>query len=182
MIATLHSTHNTIDSLTTKQAIRKGAADDDGLFVSDTLGRTRVSVASLPGKSYQQVAAKVLNALLPGFMAEELGQCIVNTYGEQWSDECTTPLKPLGDDYAFELFNGPTSAFRGVALQILPYFMAYTTPVDDDADEKIMILAVTSGDIDKVTLASFTDAPGATTIAFYPEDEVSQAQELQMTA
>ena len=138
MTTTFHSTRSTTDSLTAKQAIRKGIADDGGLFVSDALGKTKVDVASLPGKSYQQIAAEVLGALLPDFTAEELGQCIADAYGEQWSDERITPLKPLGDDYVLELFNGPTSAFKDVALQILPRFMAHTTPADGDADEKIM--------------------------------------------
>ena len=149
MTTTFHSTRSTTDSLTAKQAIRKGIADDGGLFVSDALGKTKVDVASLPGKSYQQIAAEVLGALLPDFTAEELGQCIADAYGEQWSDERITPLKPLGDDYVLELFNGPTSAFKDVALQILPRFMAHTTPADGDADEKIMILTATSGDTGK---------------------------------
>ena len=106
MTTTFHSTRSTTDSLTAKQAIRKGIADDGGLFVSDALGKTKVDVASLPGKSYQQIAAEVLGALLPDFTAEELGQCIADAYGEQWSDERITPLKPLGDDYVLELFNG----------------------------------------------------------------------------
>ena len=52
MTTTFHSTRSTTDSLTAKQAIRKGIADDGGLFVSDALGKTKVDVASLPGKSY----------------------------------------------------------------------------------------------------------------------------------
>ena len=181
MTTTFHSTRSTTDSLTAKQAIRKGIADDGGLFVSDALGKTKVDVASLPGKSYQQIAAEVLGALLPDFTAEELGQCIADAYGEQWSDERITPLKPLGDDYVLELFNGPTSAFKDVALQILPRFMAHTTPADGDADEKIMILTATSGDTGKAALAGFADAPGTAITVFYPEGKVSQVQELQMT-
>ena len=62
MTTTFHSTRSTTDSLTAKQAIRKGIADDGGLFVSDALGKTKVDVASLPGKSYQQIAAEVLGS------------------------------------------------------------------------------------------------------------------------
>ncbi|WP_065470802.1 threonine synthase [Bifidobacterium breve] len=181
MATTFHSTRSTTDSLTAKQAIRKGIADDGGLFVSDALGETKVDVSSLPGKTYQQIAAEVLGALLPDFTAEELGQCIADAYGEQWSDERITPLKPLGDDYVLELFNGPTSAFKDVALQILPRFMAHTMPADGDADEKIMILTATSGDTGKAALAGFADAPGTAITVFYPEGKVSQVQELQMT-
>ena len=168
-MTTFHSTRSTTDSLTSKQAIRKGIADDGGLFVTDSLGETKVDIASLTGKPYQQIAAEVLGALLPDFTEAELAQCIADAYGEQWSDRRITPLKPLGDDYILELFNGPTSAFKDVALQILPRFMAHTTPADGDTDEKIMILTATSGDTGKAALAGFADAPGTAITVFYPQ-------------
>ena len=59
-MTTFHSTRSTTDSLTSKQAIRKGIADDGGLFVTDSLGETHVDIASLAGKSYQQIAFDVL--------------------------------------------------------------------------------------------------------------------------
>ena len=159
-MTTFHSTRSTTDSLTSKQAIRKGIADDGGLFVTDSLGETHVDIASLAGKSYQQIAFDVLSVLLPDYTEAELKECIDEAYGPQWSDEKITPVKPLGDDYVMELFNGPTSAFKDVALQILPRFMARTTPADGDADEKIMIVTATSGDTGKAALAGFADAAG----------------------
>ena len=176
-MTTFHSTRSTTDSLTSKQAIRKGIADDGGLFVTDSLGETHVDIASLAGKSYQQIAFDVL----PDYTEAELKECIDEAYGPQWSDEKITPVKPLGDDYVMELFNGPTSAFKDVALQILPRFMARTTPADGDADEKIMIVTATSGDTGKAALAGFADAAGTGITVFYPEGKVSQVQELQMT-
>ena len=179
-MTTFHSTRSTTDSLTSKQAIRKGIADDGGLFVTDSLGETKVDIASLTGKPYQQIAAEVLGALLPDFTEAELAQCIADAYGEQWSDRRITPLKPLGDDYILELFNGPTSAFKDVALQILPRFMAHTTPADGDTDEKIMILTATSGDTGKAALEGFHDVPGTRIMVFYPAGGVSPVQEAQM--
>ena len=180
-MTTFHSTRSTTDSLTSKQAIRKGIADDGGLFVTDSLGETHVDIASLAGKSYQQIAFDVLSVLLQDYTEAELKECIDEAYGPQWSDEKITPVKPLGDDYVMELFNGPTSAFKDVALQILPRFMARTTPADGDADEKIMIVTATSGDTGKAALAGFADAAGTGITVFYPEGKVSQVQELQMT-
>ncbi|MFR0589469.1 threonine synthase [Bifidobacterium apri] len=177
---TFHSTRSTTDSLTSKQAIRKGIADDGGLFVTDALGDTQIDVASLAGKSYQQIAQEVLGALLPDFTDDELAQCVRDAYGEQWTDPAITPLKPLGDDFILELFNGPTSAFKDVALQILPRFMAHTAPTGDP-NEKIMILTATSGDTGKAALAGFADVPGTGITVFYPEGKVSQVQQLQMT-
>ena len=180
-MTTFHSTRNTTDSLTSKQAIRLGLADDGGLFVSDQLGETKVAIDNLAGMSYQAIAQRVLGALLPDFTDKELAQCIAEAYGDQWLDEKITPVKPLGDDFVMELFNGPTSAFKDVALQILPRFMARTTPADGDPDEKIMIVTATSGDTGKAALAGFADAAGTGITVFYPEGKVSQVQELQMT-
>ena len=181
MSTTFHSTRSTVDSLTAKEAIRKGIADDGGLFVSDALGETKVDLGTIAGKPYQRIAAEVLGLLLPDFTAEELDACIAEAYGEQWSDPAITPLKELGNDYVLELFNGPTSAFKDVALQILPRFMARTTPAGGDPDERIMILTATSGDTGKAALAGFADAPGTAITVFYPQGKVSQVQELQMT-
>lgn len=174
-----HSTRSTTDSLTSKQAIRKGIADDGGLFVTDSLGERQIDIAQLAGRSYQDIALDVLSALLPDFTEDELTQCIHDAYGEQWADERITPLKTLGDDYVLELFNGPTSAFKDVALQILPRFMAHTTAQQEN--ERVMILTATSGDTGKAALAGFADVPGTAITVFYPEGKVSEVQELQMT-
>lgn len=180
-MTTFHSTRSSTDALTSKEAIRKGIADDGGLFVTDQLGETTIDIATLQGKTYQQIAQDVLSVLLPDFTAEELQHCISEAYGDQWSDELITPVKELGNDYVMELFHGPTCAFKDVALQILPRFMACTTPKNGDSDEKIMIVTATSGDTGKAALAGFANAQGTGITVFYPQGRVSRVQELQMT-
>lgn len=189
MTTTFHSTRSTTDTLTSRQAIRQGLAGDGGLFVSDELDDTTVDVSKLVGKSYQGIAKQVLGVLLPDFSAEELDECISAAYGPQWLDPAITPLKPLGDDYILELFNGPTSAFKDVALQILPRFMARTSAAtaigatDDKTvgKEKVMVLTATSGDTGKAALAGFAGTEGTGITVFYPEGKVSEIQRLQMT-
>ncbi len=180
-MSTFHSTRSSDEAFTSKQAIRKGIADDGGLFVTDALGETKIDISDLAGKSYQQIALTVLSVLLDDYTEEELSQCIAEAYGSQWSDERITPVKPLGNDFIMELFNGPTCAFKDVALQILPRLMARTTPADGDCDEKIMIVTATSGDTGKAALAGFADAQGTGITVFYPQGKVSRVQELQMT-
>nr|WP_236022608.1 threonine synthase [Bifidobacterium phasiani] len=180
-VTTFHSTRSTTDSLTAKQAIRMGLAADGGLFVTDALGERRIDVAGLVGRPYQDIAVEVLGVLLPDFTRDELRACVGEAYGPQWADPAVTPLRPLGEDWVLELFHGPTCAFKDVALQILPRFMARTTPADGDPDERIMIVTATSGDTGKAALAGFADAPGTGITVFYPQGKVSQVQELQMT-
>ena len=102
MTTTFHSTRSTTDSLTAKQAIRKGIADDGGLFVSDALGKTKVDVASLPGKSYQQIAAEVGYHSARYFISSFRNYCGLspNAYREKyWNAKeepaCNPPQTPL---------------------------------------------------------------------------------------
>ncbi|MFT8639864.1 threonine synthase [Bifidobacterium sp.] len=194
---TFHSTRGIADQLTSKQAIRKGIASDGGLFVSDSLGDVQIDLDTITDKSYQDIARIVLGALLPDFTQTELAECVGGAYGPKWTDSGITPLKPLADDYVLELFHGPTSAFKDVALQMLPRLMSKTIAapnendaqdaearpedVPADAQERIMILTATSGDTGKAALAGFADAPNTAITVFYPQGQVSPIQQLQMT-
>ena len=174
-----HSTRSTEQTVTSKQAIRQGIAPDGGLFVTDQLASIQVDPACLAGQTYRQTAARILGLLLDDYTADELDRSIRAAYGEQWSTPAITPLTQVGDDYVLELFNGPTSAFKDVALQILPRLMSQALPRGDD-DQRIMILTATSGDTGKAALSGFADTPGTGITVFYPEGKVSQVQRLQM--
>lgn len=182
-----HSTRSTTPTVESKRAIREGLAQDSGLFVADDLGQRRVDVGALIDASYQQIASAVLGALLPDYASDELESCVREAYGTQWDDEAITPLRALGDDYVLELFHGPTSAFKDVALQMLPRLMARATDgIDGDSagaahGERLMIVTATSGDTGKAALEGFADADGVGITVFYPEGKVSRVQQLQMT-
>ena len=107
-----HSSRSNSKTYTSKQAIRRGIAEDGGLFVTDCLGQTRYDISNLVGKSYKQIAKDVLQILLPDFTSNELDECVENAYGDQWEDCEITPLKQLGtnNDFVLELFHGPTCA------------------------------------------------------------------------
>ncbi|OTA26194.1 threonine synthase [Alloscardovia macacae] len=183
-----HSTRSTDIQVTAKQAIRQGIADDGGLFVSDSLGERTLDVESLPGKSYQEIALEVLRLLLPDFSDEELRECIEGAYSS-FKDEDVTPLKSLGMNYVLELFHGPTSAFKDVALQALPRFMAHTHVKEGEAQsqeelaegkERVLILTATSGDTGKAALDGFADVDSTGIVVFYPAGQVSEVQRMQM--
>ena len=190
-MATYHSTRSRTLSCESKEAIRRGIAPDGGLFVSDALGEKKLDVAALAGKSYRELALDVMGLLLPDYTAEELAACVDEAYSGTFASDEVTPLvaldaAPGGADvpaYVLELFRGPTSAFKDVALQMLPRLMARTGGArpDDAPAEKVMIVTATSGDTGKAALAGFADAPGCGITVFYPEGKVSRVQQLQMT-
>lgn len=187
-MATYHSTRSHEAPLTSKEAIRRGIAPDGGLYVSDELGCTQIPLAGLSEMGYLNLARKVLAALLTDYAPEEIAACVSEAYEETFADAEITPVKRLASanadgvpTHVLELWHGPTSAFKDVALQMLPRLMARTGSNDGAGDEKIMIVTATSGDTGKAALAGFADAPGVGITVFYPEGKVSRVQELQMS-
>ena len=200
-----HSTRSKAGATSSKVAIRTGIAPDGGLYVSDGLGAEKLDVNSLVGLGYHEIARAVLQLLLPDFTADEIAACVDEAYTGTFASPEVTPVRPLvescgllgaGADRAgaaasgsdlpvgvLELFHGPTSAFKDVALQMLPRLMAraQAAAAADGSAERIMIVTATSGDTGKAALAGFADAPGCGITVFYPEGKVSRVQELQMT-
>lgn len=66
----------------------------------------------------------------------------------------------------FELWHGPTCAFKDMALQLLPFLL--TTSAEKVAPGKTMVILVaTSGDTGKAALDGFADVPNTKIIVFF---------------
>ena len=191
-MATYHSTRSRTAQLSAKEAIRRGIAPDGGLYVSDELGQSKIDLEGLANKDYFELAREVLGTLLPDYTADEIAACVDEAYGSSFASDEVTPMVDLkgvageadqgsASTYVMELWHGPTSAFKDVALQMLPRLMARTSANAEGAADKIMIVTATSGDTGKAALAGFADAPGCGITVFYPEGKVSRVQELQMS-
>lgn len=169
------STRNRDLSITSKQALKAGFASDGGLYVLPEF--PKLDLAALLTQTYQQQALSVLSALLPDFTQAELRDAIQAAYGKQWDDAAITPLHTVGATHYLELFHGPTSAFKDIGLQLLPRLLAKAL----GADDRLLILAATSGDTGKAALEGFKDVAQTGIAAFYPAGGVSPIQEKQMT-
>ena len=152
-----HSTRSGANSVTSKQAILTGIAPDGGLYVSDELGKKRLSLEAVCGQTYHETARLVLGTLLGDYTGDELARCVDAAYGAQWDAPGICPVTPLGTDWLLELYHGPTCAFKDVALQMLPQLMGVARGTDG---EKIMIVTATSGDTGKAALDGFAGVDG----------------------
>lgn len=195
MAIAYHSTRSSNHTVSVKQAILQGIAPDGGLYIQDSIGEKPLDLAKVCSQSFKATAFDVLSALLDDYSAEELTRCIEGAYGSQWDTQAITPVSAIGEDWLLELFHGPTSAFKDVALQMLPRLMSVarededvagavdaegTADVAATAGKSIMIVTATSGDTGKAALEGFKDVPGMGITVFYPEGKVSDIQRLQM--
>lgn len=171
------STRSLDNTKTAKQAILQGIAEDGGLYVLPGLKDIKIDMNQILQQDYLQNARSILKPLLPDFSEEELEDCVDKAYTGTFASDAVTPVKKVGNVYVLELFHGPTSAFKDVALTLLPQLMSKAL---DQSDEKVLILTATSGDTGKAALSGFMDVPRTGICVFYPDQKVSAMQYKQM--
>lgn len=160
-----------------KEAVLKGIASDGGLFVWDDLDQVQLDLHTFLQLDYPGMVQTLFRRLLWDYSEEELAACAQAAYGDTFDDERITPLVFAGKQPVLELFHGPTSAFKDVALCMLPQLMSRALA---GRDETVMIVTATSGDTGKAALSGFQDAENIGITVFYPQGKVSAIQRLQM--
>lgn len=171
------STRNKEIHVSSKEAIIQGISEDGGLFVLPDLDQIQIDLHQIIENDYRENAYLILKNLLPDFAECQLRECIHNAYTNTFSKEEITPIKKVGDIYVLELFHGPTSAFKDVALMLLPQLMSCALK---DVNKKALILTATSGDTGKAALNGFCDVDHIGIEVFYPDQKVSAIQYRQM--
>ena len=170
-----HSTRSIHHRADSAQAILEGLAPDGGLYMPESIPAFDWKQA-LTGSSMDMSTA-ILSALLPDI--PNMPDLVKKAYTGKFETEDLTPTVPVGDFHVLELFRGPTSAFKDVALSMLPQLLTAAKSAKG-SEKDILILTATSGDTGKAALEGFHDVDGVRICVFYPFGGVSQVQRAQM--
>ena len=165
-----HSTRTLENGVNARKDLLKGLCDDGGLYVSDELLTCVLTPDMLKGLTYRETALRVFSVLLSDFTKTELAEGIERAYANNFASVAVTPVTRVGDEFLLELHHGPTSAFKDVALCMLPQLMSAALK---DTGRRVMIATATSGDTGKAALSGFMNVPGIGITVFYPHGMVS---------
>ena len=171
------STRNKKLTADSARAVLDGIASDGGLYIADPSAIEFDWQACLK-QDARGMSEMILHALLPDF--PDMKGIVERSYKDKFETEDLVPTVKVGDMYVLELFRGPTSAFKDVALSVLPQLITSARGIEG-ADGDVVILTATSGDTGKAALEGFHDVPGTRIMVFYPYKGVSKVQELQMS-
>lgn len=174
------STRNSNNKITSSQAILNGQAPDGGLYIPDDLKAIQLDYHEVINNDFKGMAKVVWNKFFPDYGQDVINELVEKSYFNKFSTDEITPLVKV-DNKAFilELYHGPTSAFKDVALSALPNLLTTARSINNFKDE-ILILTATSGDTGSAALCGFSNVPGTRIIVFYPDGGVSETQKLQM--
>ena len=170
-----HSTRCADKKVDSAQAVLSGLAPDGGLFVPERF--PNFDSAACLKQDTMGMAAMIIGAMLPDI--PDMETLVSKAYTGKFQTAELTPTVDTGKFTVLELFRGPTSAFKDVALCMLPQLLT-AAKREKGIAEDILILTATSGDTGKAALAGFADVEGVKICVFYPDGGVSPVQRAQM--
>ncbi|MGD0280383.1 MAG: threonine synthase, partial [Smithella sp.] len=151
----------------------KGQAQDEGLFMPDTIPVLSIKeIQKLKGRPYRDTALLVAKA----FLADEFPQEILKKIVKD-SYNYPVPLEEVKPKaYVMRLDQGPTASFKDFAARMMARLMSNCRP----RGERLNILVATSGDTGSAVGDAFKGVAGIDVTILYPATEVSPRQKKQL--
>ena len=172
-----YSTNKSTKKASLEEAVIKGLADDNGLFMPERIKRLPDDFFEImQTMSFQEIALAVADAFFGEDIDSASLQKIVN---ETLSFD--TPLVEVEPNiYSLELYHGPTLAFKDVGARFMSRVLRYFIR-KNGLNKEINVLVATSGDTGSAVANGFLGVDGIHVYVLYPKGKVSKIQESQFT-
>lgn len=170
-----YSTNNTGQRVGLQEAVLKGLAPDNGLYMPEKIPSLSPSFfAAASEKSFQEIAFEVADA----FLSEDVEKTRLKKIIEH-TISFDAPLVEIEKNiFALELFHGPTMAFKDFGARFMSQVLGYFA---EQQKREVVILVATSGDTGSAVANGFLGVPGTRVVVLYPSGKVSEIQEKQFT-
>lgn len=170
-----YSTNRQTPAVTLKEAVVKGLAADNGLFMPERIEKFEPSFFQhIQNLSFQEIAFEVARKFFGEDIEEpKLREIVYDTL----SFDC--PVVAVTDKiWSLELFHGPTLAFKDVGARFMARLLNHFL---EKSDRTVNVLVATSGDTGSAVANGFLGVEGIHVFVLYPRGKVSDIQEKQFT-
>jgi threonine synthase len=157
-----------------------GLAPDGGLAMPETYPEiSQARLEELRGLTYPELAFEIISCFATDIPATDLRNIVERTYTpELFRSKEITPLKTLEPGlHILGLSNGPTLAFKDIAMQLLGNLFEYTL---EKTGEVLNILGATSGDTGSSAEYAMRGKRGIRVFMLSPQGKMSHFQTAQM--
>jgi threonine synthase len=158
----------------------EGLAPNGGLYLPQSYPQIdAATLARWRGLAYADLAYEILSLYIDDIPADDLKALTQRTYTEAvFGTPEITPLKPLEPGLALvALSNGPTLAFKDMAMQLLGQLFEYELK---RRGETLNILGATSGDTGSAAEYAMRGKAGIQVFMLSPNGRMSPFQQAQM--
>lgn len=162
------------------EILLEGLAPDGGLYLPESYPRVDAAMlAKWRGLPYADLAFEILSLYIDDIPAEDLRAICRKTYtAEVFGTREIAPLRKLEEGVFLEaLSNGPTLAFKDMAMQLLGNLFEYEL---GRRGEELNILGATSGDTGSAAEYAMRGKKGVRVFMTSPHGRMSPFQQAQM--
>jgi threonine synthase len=162
------------------EILLEGLAPDGGLYLPERYPQVdAATLARWRGLAYPEVAFELLSLYIDDIPPHDLRALVERTYtAEVFGDARITPLAPLDEGVFLErLSNGPTLAFKDVAMQLLGNLFEYEL---GRRGQTLNVLGATSGDTGSAAEHALRGKRGVQVFMLSPLGRMSPFQQAQM--
>jgi len=174
------STRGDLAARSFSEILLEGLAPDGGLYLPESYPRIDAAqLAKWRGLAYDELAFEILSLYIDDIPAADLRAITARTYtAAVFGTREIVPLKRLSDGIALEaLSNGPTLAFKDMAMQLLGQLFEYELA---RRGETLNILGATSGDTGSAAEYAMRGKKGVNVFMLSPNGRMSPFQQAQM--
>ncbi|MEK7136608.1 MAG: threonine synthase, partial [Patescibacteria group bacterium] len=174
------STRGQVGSKPFLKILLEGLAADGGLYVPTEYPKVSAyDLRELHGRSYVDVAMFILAKFMTDIPHCDLDRIIKKAYSKEFfGSEEITPLLELDQGlYLLRLSNGPTLAFKDIALHLLGYLLEYAL---GQQEGELNVLGATSGDTGSAAEVALRGKRGLRVFMLSPLHGMSPFQACQM--
>jgi threonine synthase len=174
------STRGEAPELAFDDVLLAGLAADGGLYVPKTYPTvSHPDIEALAGLPYDKAAARLIGPFVGDCFAEGVLLDATRDAYASFSHSAVAPLVQIADNlFVLELFQGPTLAFKDLAMQLLGRLMNHALT---QRGRSATIVGATSGDTGAAAIEAFRGQDRVDVFILYPDGRVSDVQRRQMT-
>ena len=162
-----------------KDIFLRGLAPGGGLFLPSEIKKyNQDELNGLSKLSYKELATEIIfNFCKDEVSKNELKSLIQKSYNNFKNEEVVN-LKKLGDINLLELYNGPTLAFKDIAMQVIGNLYEHLKVAKE---KSVNIVVATSGDTGSAAIAALNNRENINLFVLHPHNKISSTQRKIMT-
>lgn len=174
------STRGKMPPQTFTETLVMGIAPDGGLAVPAVIPRVdSETLTRWAGLSYPDLAFEIFSLFIDDIPSKDLRTIVNQAYNaDNFGDQAITPLRFLDEKTAIlGLSNGPTLAFKDIAMQLIGHLFEYVLARNN---QRLNIIGATSGDTGSAAEHAMLGKQRVNVFMLSPHGRMSPFQQAQM--
>ena len=162
-----------------KDIFLRGLAPDGGLFIPSELKRYNdKEIKDLSKLSYVDLATEIISNFCKSDLDKTRLKLLLEKSYKVFNHPEVVNIKKIGKINILELYNGPTLAFKDIAMQVIGNMYE---ELNISEEKVINIVVATSGDTGSAAIAALNKRKNINVFVLHPNNKISNIQRRIMT-